>query len=239
MNTKKINKQNTLMVAHRGLSGIEKENTLAAFIAAGNRSYYGIETDVHLTKDGKFIILHDSDPERVSQTKCIVEETDFDVLRRIYLRDIDGNMGRTDLRLPSLEEYIRTCKRYEKKCVLEIKTPMNEEQAGRMIDVIKGEDYLENVIFISFDFKSLVNVRKILPEQPIQYLFGEINDEIWSNLKKYNIDIDMYFQCCTKEIVDKAHKNGIKVNCWTVDNPEDGERLAMWGVDFITSNILE
>ena len=44
MDTIKIEKKNTLMVAHRGVSGLEKENTLAAFIAAGNRSYYGVET---------------------------------------------------------------------------------------------------------------------------------------------------------------------------------------------------
>ena len=58
MDTVKINKRNTQLVAHRGLSGIETENTNAAFVAAGNRSYYGIETDVHRTADGKFIIYH-------------------------------------------------------------------------------------------------------------------------------------------------------------------------------------
>ncbi len=50
MDTIKIEKKNTLMVAHRGVSGLEKENTLAAFVAADNRSYYGVETDVHRTR---------------------------------------------------------------------------------------------------------------------------------------------------------------------------------------------
>ena len=49
MNTIKINKGTTLMVAHRGVSGLERENTAAAFVAAGNRSYYGVETDIHRT----------------------------------------------------------------------------------------------------------------------------------------------------------------------------------------------
>lgn len=52
MNTIKVNSKNTLMIAHRGMSGIELENTNAAFIAAGNRSHFGIETDVHKTADG-------------------------------------------------------------------------------------------------------------------------------------------------------------------------------------------
>ena len=51
-NTEKVNLANVQMIAHRGVSGLERENTNAAFIAAGNRSYYGIETDVHRTKDG-------------------------------------------------------------------------------------------------------------------------------------------------------------------------------------------
>ena len=66
MDTIKIEKKNTLMVAHRGVSGLEKENTLAAFVAAGNRSYYGVETDVHRTADGKYVVIHDSDTARVS-----------------------------------------------------------------------------------------------------------------------------------------------------------------------------
>ena len=55
MNTIKVNAGKTMMVAHRGVSGLERENTVAAFLAAGNRSYYGIETDFHRTADGKFI----------------------------------------------------------------------------------------------------------------------------------------------------------------------------------------
>ena len=51
MNTIKINKKNVKIVAHRGLSGIEVENTNAAFVAAGNRSYYGIETDIYMSQE--------------------------------------------------------------------------------------------------------------------------------------------------------------------------------------------
>ena len=53
------------------------------------------------------------------------------------------------------------------------------------------------------------------------------------------MDLDIHFRGLTKEIVDKCHANGIKVNCWTVDTPEDADRMIEFGVDFITSNILE
>ena len=57
--TVRIEKKQAQMIAHRGLSGLERENTCAAFVAAGNRSYFGIETDIHKTKGGQFIVFHD------------------------------------------------------------------------------------------------------------------------------------------------------------------------------------
>ena len=68
MNTIKItDPRKPLMVAHRGLSGLETENTCAAFVAAGNRSYFGIETDVHRTKDGKYVVFHDDTTGRLAE----------------------------------------------------------------------------------------------------------------------------------------------------------------------------
>ena len=63
------------MIAHRGLSGIELENTCSAFVAAGNRSYFGIETDVHVTADGQFIIIHDDSTKRVGLDDLTVENS--------------------------------------------------------------------------------------------------------------------------------------------------------------------
>ena len=65
-NTEKADLANIRMIAHRGVSGLERENTNAAFVAAGNRSYYGIETDVHRTKDGHYVIFHDDNMLRLT-----------------------------------------------------------------------------------------------------------------------------------------------------------------------------
>ena len=66
-NTIKLeSKGRTQMIAHRGVCGLEPENTHAAFVAAGNRSFYGFEADVDKTADGKFIIMHDGNTLRMS-----------------------------------------------------------------------------------------------------------------------------------------------------------------------------
>ena len=120
MNTVKVNRGQTQMIAHRGVSWLERENTNAAFIAAGNRSYYGIETDVHVTKDGKFVIIHDETTERVSlgEYNINVEESDYSEVEKIVLPDLDNTTDRKDIRIPLLSEYIKICKKYEKTCVL-------------------------------------------------------------------------------------------------------------------------
>ena len=74
MDTTKINRGNTKMIAHRGLSGLETENSIPAFVAAANRSYYGIETDVHRTGDGRFVIIHDDATDRVAKESLDVEK---------------------------------------------------------------------------------------------------------------------------------------------------------------------
>ena len=113
MNTIKFNKKQVKTIAHRGLSGLEKENTCAAFVAAGNReSYYGIETDVHRTADGQFVVFHDDNTARVGVDSLVIENSTFDTLRKLQLTDIDGKRGRMDLIIPTLAEYIGICKKY-------------------------------------------------------------------------------------------------------------------------------
>ena len=154
MDTVKIEKRNTKMIAHRGLSGIERENTYPAFVAAGNRSYYGVETDVHVTADGQFVIIHDETTRRVSGDRynINVEESNYSEVENITLPDLDGTTIRKDIKIPLLEEYVHICKKYDKKCVLEIKNHFPKETLEKMVNEIKEMDYVENVIFISFDF---------------------------------------------------------------------------------------
>ncbi|MBR2019239.1 MAG: hypothetical protein IKA05_02445 [Clostridia bacterium] len=239
MNTVKIASGQTKMVAHRGVSGLERENTNLAFVAAGNRSYFGIETDIHCTSDGNFVLHHDDTTLRLTGVDCEVEKTDFATLRAMRLSDIDGTYGREDLVMPTLEEYIRICKKYEKMAVLELKRHMEEDRVREIIDRIEALDYLGSVIFISFDFDNLVYVRNYRPDQAVQFLFSKLTDEILEKMIAHRFDADVHFKAVTPAFVFAMHAAGLLINCWTVDNPSDAAALVELGVDFITSNILE
>ena len=240
MDTVKLDNKTVRMVAHRGLSGLEKENTCAAFVAACNRAtYFGVETDVHRTADGQFVIFHDDNTARVGIDHMVIEETTFDTLRKLQLTDIDGKRGRMDLIIPTLAEYIGICKKYEKQCVLELKNQFRAADVYKVVAAIEKLGYLEHVTFISFQLKNLVYLRRRYPNQPAQYLLDKWDEDSLDILKKYNLSLDIRYTSLTKEIVDQVHAAGLEVNCWTVNGKEEGEALAEMGVDYITTNILE
>lgn len=242
MDTVKIDSKRVKMIAHRGVSGLERENTCPAFVAAGNRSYFGVETDVHKTKDGKFVIIHDETTKRVSLGKydIDVEKNDYSAVRDIVLPDLDGSTDRQDIRIPLLSEYIKVCKKYNKKCALELKNRFEPEDIRDMIKEIKSFGYLYNMIFISFDPDNCKTLRWMLKNAQIQYLTGTpITDKDISMLEKHRLDLDIAYPLLTRDLVDNVHSFGQKVNCWTCDRKEDAEKLIEIGVDYITTNILE
>lgn len=239
MDTIKIKKGNVRMIAHRGLSGLETENTCAAFVAAGNRSYAGIETDIHVSPDGCFVIMHDKNTKRLLGVSHDIEHEPYSSLRSLVLPDIDGSMVRKDLHIPTMEEYLSICRKYNKKAILEIKGAFTPENLYKAASVVKTHKYLENTVFISFILSNLTTLKEKYPKLKMQYLADKWDDSLPAKLQQLGMGLDIYFHELTPERINACHAKGVEVNCWTVDNPSDGERLCSWGVDYITSNILE
>lgn len=234
-------KKNVRIIAHRGLSGRETENTNVAFVAAGNRSHFGIETDVHITADGQFVLIHDDNTGRVCETDIPVEGSTFEELRALTLKQKNGETGRTDIRIPTLEEYIDICKDYGKVAVLEFKNRFEKDAIAEVVRRIDERGWLANTVFISFWFENLTDLRELNPDVTVQFLAGvwESYDELLEKLQANRFGFDVHHSVLTKEFVDKCHAKGIEVNCWTVDDPVRAEELVAMGVDYITSNILE
>ena len=236
--TTKIDCGDAKVIAHRGLSGIEVENTEAAFIAAGEHSYYGIEADVRRTADGKFVMCHDDDLERISGQRIDVESSTLDDLLAIPLLNKNGKKD-DSIHLTTLENYVSICKQYGKQAILELKSDFTKDEVGNIIDIIISVDYLDRVTFISFNYDNLLYVREFSPEQSAMYLFSKMSEDIYEMLIRDRIDVAIKHTKLTKSDLERFHEAGLKVNCWTVDNSSTAEKYAKWGVDYITSNILE
>ena len=185
------------------------------------------------------MVQHDATLARTAGENINVTDATLETLQGITLFDKDKTKDRADLRPTCLENYLKIAKRYEKHCVLELKSDFTQDEINRIIDIVKSYDYLENLTFISFCYDNLVRVRSVLPKQSAQFLFGQVTEEIFERVVKDKIDVDVFFRELTEENIRRFHGAGLKVNCWTVDSKEDAEKLVAMGVDFITSNILE
>lgn len=235
------NKRSCRMIAHRGLAALERENTAAAFLAAANRSYYGIETDVHVTRDGKFVVVHDSDLMRVAGVPLSVEGSTLAELQSVPLLPPDGTAQRRDLVVPTLADYISICHRYDKEAVLELKTPLTPAELSGILSEIAAHSHLERTTFISFHPQNLTELRRQLPTARAQFLPSEGQSREWilSFAAEGRFDLDIYYPAVTPEVVAAAHAAGLAVNCWTVNDAAAAERLLAMGVDFMTTEVLE
>ena len=234
----KIKKKRCKMIAHRGLCGLEKENTCSAFVAAAMHNYYGIETDVHVTKDGKFILCHDDDLKRVAGKDFVIEETEFAKLRRVKLFDKDGETRRCHLVLPTMEEYFSICKKYNKIAVFELKNRIPKDKIAEIVVKIKAIGWFQKTVFISFQRENLVDLRALEKTAKIQLLSGEYSEELFEFAVKYQTGLDVHFKLLSPEFIQKAHDLNIKVNAYVINDKTEAEKFVSYGLDFITTNIL-
>lgn len=230
------------MVAHRGLSGRTLENTVQAFELAGKSGYYGIEADVQVTSDGKYIIAHDGDLERIAGLDIEISETDYDTLRALRFKDPYARATDDidqEFFLPSLEEYLEICIRYDKQAVLELKGDMTDKDVQGIAAVVTECGWFKRTTFISFSSENLLYLREGYPDASAQYIIQEWTDENVIFMIDNQIDADLRWDLVKSRRVKELHNAGLIVNCWTVDGLTCAAVMAACGVDYITTNILE
>ena len=241
--TIKINKGNTLMIAHRGISGLAKENSLASFELAGQSSHWGIETDVHVTKDKKFVIHHDGNLKRCTGVDLVIEDSLFEDIVKIPLLGMNNEVTDVSLYSPTLEQYLSICKKYNKHVVLELKEQMTKEDVVNIVKVVENMGLFSTTTFISFYPKNLIYLRRAYRTADIEFLVGKESKEaqkvmfILMRLYRFGLDIDS--RLVNEKLIKKVHKMGRKINSWTVNDKETAEKFVSWGIDQITTNILE
>lgn len=239
MDTLSIQKEQTKMVAHRGLSGLETENTYSAFLAAANRSYFAIELDVHITKDGHFVVNHDYSTKRLSDQDLVISQSTLEELQKVELYEFETRIPSKHNRIITLLEALQVCQKYEKQVLIEIKPSLFFPEIEKLYNLVKSTGYLKQVYFISFQLENLKLLRKLSKEVRLQYLVNVYDPKVLDMCKKLKMGVNIHFKELSLEIVRIFHNNFIEVNVHTVDNPIVALMLVTWNVDMITTNILE
>lgn len=232
-------KNKALMIAHRGGCRYEVENTIEAFIAAGNRPYFGIETDIVQTKDRKIIVFHDDDLVRLANDPRQIRDVEFDDLLKIDLRNSHTYLDRPK-RIVTFKEYLKVCKHYNKTPIIDVKWGFDAAGLDEIMKQIYEEEMEEKSIIICYTMSNLIYLRNKFPNFPLQFLAGmAASPENFKIAIENKLELDLRIDLLTQEIIDKFHQANLKVNVWCVDDEETRLKVEEMGVDFITTNILE
>ena len=222
------------MIAHRGFSSEAPENTIPAFELAGMRGYWGAECDVLETSDGYFVLMHDDTVDRTTNGTGNVSDMTLEQIKSLNITVNMDNYSTAEVTVPTLEEYLICCKKYNLVPVIEIKSTIN---VANFIQIIREYGMENKVIVISFSNDMLINLRNLSDKIKIQTLtFVSIEQCL-----QYNFDIDISYanSWLTEENVKLAHNSGIEINVWTVDELGLRDNLISMGVDYITTNSLQ
>ncbi|MHA1146756.1 MAG: glycerophosphodiester phosphodiesterase [Promethearchaeota archaeon] len=219
-------KKEVLLIAHRGASRLAPENTLKAFQKAIDLKADYVEFDVHGTKDGEIVIMHDDDTSRTTGQKGKIKEMTLE-----ELKVLDCGEGE---KIPTLQELIDIAKG-KIGLQLEIKAP---GLAPKIADLLTKADLIESTIISSFDHNELLEVQKIKPKIKLSALVLGIKKKktIKEAVKNHYYAIHPLYKFVNRKFLESAHENNIKVNTWTVDSPSGIRKLVDMGIDGIITN---
>jgi len=228
-------KSDPAFVAHRGYSESYVGNTEDAFLAASERGFYGIETDIWKTKDGFYVCNHDETVKYQSGEEKEVSATDLEELLAIPLKN---DKTATSVYLCTFERYLEICKKGGKTAVIELKEDFSSDELREIFAIVDRAYDRKCVSVISFFFDPLLVVKREYPGVDVQYLSETKNDPIFEKCLKEGVSLDVRQSILTGKMVRAFHDAGLTVNTWTVDKKIDLLIVRLKGVDYVTTDLF-
>lgn len=231
---------NVTLVAHRGMRSVAPENTTASFTEAGKHGYWGAECDVYRTKDGVWIISHDSHTYRMMDKSAFIEKKTYEELIDMNV-DNGVNIDKyEDLKICSLEEYLDICKNYNMTPVIELKGKNNTEYYNEIVEL--ANQFEVNPVYISFHIENLQTMRR-LTQCKMYYLVQKISEDDIQDAKSiencgidFNGNQDKNFK---SDIIKKCQDAGLELGAWTINEEDALQKLEQYGITLITTDCIE
>jgi len=219
-----------MKIAHRGASGYEPENTLAAFSRAIALGVDMIELDVHLCRSGELVVIHDDKLERTTNGSGSVSRYTLQELKKL-----DAGKGES---IPLLREAMELI---DKRCAIniELKGKGTALPAVEMaVRATKGKGWSKNDFLLSsFSREELMAARKADAEIRLGLNISDSGEGFSSFASDMNLfSIHPAAEMASRELVEAIHDLGMKVLVWTVDDIEQIALMKNIGVDGIFSN---
>jgi glycerophosphoryl diester phosphodiesterase len=225
-----------LVIAHRGASGNAPENTLAAFRKAVALGATFIETDLQLSRDARFVAIHDATVNRTTSGHGAVHEMTLADLRKLDAGSWFGSEFAGE-RIPTLEEIFEFSKKHDIVFYLEIKPGGSWGGEHALIGALRESGEIPRAVVISFDAAIVMNLRKIEPTLMTGLLYdGQIENPLDKAVEIGARQLVVRGDLVTPALISGARKRDLQVVCWTVNHPAHMRMLAAAGVDGIMSD---
>jgi glycerophosphoryl diester phosphodiesterase len=227
------------VIAHRGASGHAPENTIAAFRRAVELGAGFIETDLHLTRDAKFVAIHDPTLERTTNGHGSIHDATLAELRKLdagqwYDREFSGE------RIPTLDDILAFSRENDAVFYLEIKYDVAWGMHHSLVAAIRGAENAARTIVISFDPSTLAAIRRVDPSIMVGLLAEDSDttaDPVTTALRAGARQLCLHSSLVTSETVERAHQNDLHVVAWTINNSEAMRGIIRAGADGIMTDL--
>ena len=230
--------KNVKVYAHRGASAYAPENTLPAFRLAEEQGADGIELDVHLTKDGELVVIHDEKLDRTTNGTGLVKDYTLAELKT-FCAD-NGMTGYEEVRIPTLREVLEQVKPGNMLVNIELKTGIlwYEGIEKKTLDLVAELGMQDRIIYSSFNHYSIAEVRRLAPDAQTAYLFGDIPCDMEQYAARRGVGGLHPGLYCVKmgNLLKTYLDSGLAVRVWTVNGKEDLRWLMEAGADVITND---
>ena len=235
--------QSVEFIAHRGASYIAPENTMAS-VMLGWRKNADVEVDVHLSKDNRIMVIHDSTTTRTGNLDLKVRQTPSDILRKIDVGSFKSEEF-THEQIPFLEDVISTIPP-GRKLYVEIKC--GPEILPVLVRMLKTSGKAHQIIIIGFNLETVSAAKRQMPHIPAYWLKGTKRHKVTQKYiphdpgliqtaKDHNLDgLDLHYAGVDNNFMRAVKAAHQKLYVWTVDDPEEAARLIRLGVAGITTN---
>lgn len=235
------------VIAHRGANHYAPQNTVPAFQKAIEIGVDGTETDVHATKDGHIVICHNDTVDETSNGKGKIVDYTFEEIRKLDFgtKFSDKFIGTM---LPTLREYLEVMSEDKNLSVINVEIKPNKKErhllVAKTIELSKEMGLFDKLLISSFDYKMLIEAKKFDPKCKTAFLYPTYAEALKGNdyfpiHRAHRIKCDAihpHKNFITKHGTEVAHKMGMDVNVWTVDEEKDVKRLVAIGVDGLITN---
>ncbi|MVO87654.1 glycerophosphodiester phosphodiesterase [Streptomyces sp. p1417] len=217
---------NFVTIGHRGVMGVEPENTLRSFVAAQAAGLDILELDLHLSKDGALVVMHDADVSRTTDGEGAIADKTL-----AELRDLDAGDGE---RVPVFEEVLDAV-------TAPLQAEIKDVAAARALAEIMNErDLTGRVEVLSFHDEAIAEIARLVPGVRTALVASRYGTDVVERAAAVGAGtLVLNIRRLTPEIVEHARKAGLRIIGWVVNTQDDLRLVRALQLDGATTDYPE